>query len=73
MGAKTKLTVKLPFHIDTTKAGSIDAKAGDALLVEDKDAEHYYVKRLNEQNIYSRWMRKNWILSHCEPITTYKK
>jgi len=59
------LIVKIPFHITTTKNGQVWAKEGDKLIVQEKNANEYYIKRLNDTPIFSRWMKQNFVKSYC--------
>lgn len=57
--------VKTEFEITTTSTGKIIAKVGDVLKVKNKDAEHYYILKLNDKPIFSRWIRKTWVDYKC--------
>jgi len=61
----TKLTVKTEFEVTTTNTSKIFAKVGDAILVSNRDAEHYNILKVNNIRITSRWMRKSWINAKC--------
>lgn len=65
-----KLIVTKTFEVTTEPAGKIFANVGDTLIVKDKGSEEYYILRLNQKNIFSRWMRKSWINSHTKINTT---
>ena len=60
------LEVKTPFNITTTKEGEVWAKVGDKLKVEERTADVLWIRKLNDQNIYSTWKNKNYILSYCK-------
>lgn len=64
------LTVKTPFQIGIQRRNDKDvdvwAQIGDTIKVRVKDAEHYYILKLNNTLIGSRWMRQNWINGHCK-------
>jgi len=59
------LTVKTSFHITTTRNGEVWAKEGDRLTVSEKNANEYYIIKLNNTPIFSRWMKQNFIKSYC--------
>ena len=61
-----RLVVKTRFELTTTSSGKIYAEAGDILIVKDRDFEHYNIVKLNNTNIFSRWIRKNWVNSKCK-------
>jgi hypothetical protein len=60
-----KLIVKTKFEVTTTAKGKIFANVGDVLLVSNRDAEHFKILKLNNFPIFSRWMRKSWVLAKC--------
>jgi hypothetical protein len=62
----TTLIVKSEFFITTTSSEKIIAKRGDVLKVTERGAEYYNIKKLNGINIFSTWIRKPWVLAHCE-------
>lgn len=55
------LEVKISFKIDKNN----EAEIGDTITIKDRDKDHYFITRLNDKNIFSIWMRKNWINAHC--------
>lgn len=57
----TKLVVKTRFEVTTTPSGKIFADVGDVIVVSDRDFEHYNILKVNDTQIFSRWMRKNWV------------
>lgn len=59
------LIVKTRFEVTTTSSGKIYANIGDTIVVSNRDAEHYNIKKLNGQNIFSIWMRKSWVKAKC--------
>ena len=61
---ETKI-VKTEFEITTTSKGKIFAKIGDKITVKNKDYENYYILKVNDTQIFSRWMRKNWVNAKC--------
>lgn len=65
-----KLIVTKTFELTEETSGKIFANIGDTLIVKDKGVEYYHILRLNEKNIFSRWMRKSWINAHSKIKTT---
>jgi hypothetical protein len=61
-----KKIVKTEFEVTTTSVGKIIAKVGDVLTISNRDAEHYNILKVNDTQIFSRWMRKNWINAKCK-------
>jgi len=61
-----KLTVITDFQVTTTKEGEVWAKKGDNLVVSIRDHENYNIHKINDKNIYSRWMRRNWVNAKCK-------
>lgn len=58
-------TVKTEFEVTTTNTGKIFAKVGDIITISNRDAEHYFIHKVNNIRIYSRWIRKNWVNAKC--------
>lgn len=63
---KMKLRVKNRFYITTTADGELNAEKGDTLDVEERNDAYFNIKRLNDKPIFLRWMRKPYVLGHCE-------
>jgi hypothetical protein len=61
-----KLIVQTEFEVTTNSTGKVIAKKGDVICVTDKDAEHYRILKVNQTNIFSRWMRKKYIEAKCK-------
>ena len=57
---------KRRFEVTTTSLVKIFANEGDKILVKDRGDEHYTIIKVNDTVIFSRWMRKGWIDSHCQ-------
>jgi hypothetical protein len=63
-----KLTFKKEFYITTTKLGEVIAKPGDTIECKEKNAEYFYIVKLNNENIFSCWKKKSVVMMHCEKI-----
>jgi hypothetical protein len=58
---KQKLLVTKKFEVTTTPSGKIFADVNDILIVSDRDGENYYILKVNDIQIFSRWIKKTWI------------
>lgn len=71
-----KLTCKKPFDIGTQKVNGtltlITAEIGDTVEVNVRNRDEFYIIAIYKSDgsgkikVFSTWMRKNWILNHCD-------
>lgn len=65
-----KLTCVKPFDICTQKGIEIKAETGDTVEVNIRNRDEFYIiaiyKPEGKIKVFSTWMRKNWILNHCD-------